>query len=467
MRVFAAFVFAAAGLAVAARVGAPGASLAAAAQAAKAGIPFEDARASIEAHRAELPAVLRPLDLSALRTAWPTWVSTRNTEIRKRLAQGDEDSIVNFWLYGTSFTRQPRATEREAARLSNAGAAQELLLARLDDLVSALARPGSNERLQFARDLMAQQGIDPLTAAGREKAAAYFVAIRERVLAENARYARASQSPSGYATLFSDRGLSTDTRLTASYAIDRALAELGASGRLAPGSIARVAIVGPGLDFTDKAEGYDFYPPQTIQPFALADSLARLKLSARADVSMTTLDLSPRVNRHLDAARRRAATGAAYVMQLPLSRDQPKHEWQPDLVTYWQAAGSVIGRSVPAAPIPAIAGDVRARAVAVRSSVVTAITPEDVNIVVERLDPLPDDRRFDLIVATNILVYYDAFEQSLALANIARMLKPGGIFLTNYAVAPLPPMEFAASQTTTVYFDRQQNGDTIYAYRRR
>jgi chemotaxis methyl-accepting protein methylase len=74
---------------------------------------------------------------------------------------------------------------------------------------------------------------------------------------------------------------------------------------------------------------------------------------------------------------------------------------------------------------------------------------------------------FDLIVATNILVYYDAFEQSLALANIAKMLKPGGVFLTNYAVAPQPPMEPAANLTTTVYFDRQQNGDTIYCYRRR
>ena len=80
---------------------------------------------------------------------------------------------------------------------------------------------------------------------------------------------------------------------------------------------------------------------------------------------------------------------------------------------------------------------------------------------------LEDDRRYDLVVATNILVYYDAFEQSLALANIAKMLKPGGWFLTNYAVSPLPPMEPAASQTTTVYFDKQRNGDTIYAYQRR
>ncbi|HYT64874.1 MAG TPA: hypothetical protein VEL51_00540 [Vicinamibacterales bacterium] len=34
-----------------------------------------------------------------------------------------------------------------------------------------------------------------------------------------------------------------------------------------------VAIIGPGLDFSDKAKGYDVYPPQTIQPFALTVGL--------------------------------------------------------------------------------------------------------------------------------------------------------------------------------------------------
>jgi hypothetical protein len=37
--------------------------------------------------------------------------------------------------------------------------------------------------------------------------------------------------------------------------------------------------VGPGLDFADKQEGYDFYPLQTIQPFAVIDSLRVRKLA--------------------------------------------------------------------------------------------------------------------------------------------------------------------------------------------
>ena len=88
--------------------------------------------------------------------------------------------------------------------------------------------------------------------------------------------------------------------------------------------------------------------------------------------------------------------------------------------------------------------------------------PYDVNIVLERLT----DARFDLIIATNILVYYDAFEQSLALANVAAMLRPGGFFLTNYAVSPLPPMEPKASAVLPVFWDAAKNGDTLFWYRR-
>jgi SAM-dependent methyltransferase len=96
---------------------------------------------------------------------------------------------------------------------------------------------------------------------------------------------------------------------------------------------------------------------------------------------------------------------------------------------------------------------------------VASITPQDLNIVVQRVAPLPDGERFDLVVATNVLVYYGGFEQALALANVSAMLRPGGIFLTNYLVHPAPPLERAAGLVTPVYWDRQKNGDTIFGYR--
>ena len=51
----------------------------------------------------------------------------------------------------------------------------------------------------------------------------------------------------------------------------------------------------------------------------------------------------------------------------------------------------------------------------------TLISPEDTNIVLQRVD-VGATEGFDLLIATNILVYYDVFEQSLALANVERML---------------------------------------------
>src|SRR5206468_8084995 len=69
----------------------------------------------------------------------------------------------------------------------------------------------------------------------------------------------------------------------------------------------------------------------------------------------------------------------------------------------------------------------RARA----SAIVMTIVPRDLNIVLQRPEPLAPNERFDLIVATNILIYYDVFEQSLALSNVARMLRRGGFVLSN------------------------------------
>jgi hypothetical protein len=111
-----------------------------------------------------------------------------------RLAEGDEDSLVNFWLYGTTFTALPRATEQQMTSFQTRAMAEDLLLRRLDDLVAGLASPGANERLQFARQLVERQAIDPTTAAGQEQARIYLVKARERVIAAFARYRRVAES---------------------------------------------------------------------------------------------------------------------------------------------------------------------------------------------------------------------------------------------------------------------------------
>lgn len=75
-------------------------------------ISYADARAAIVARAEALPSAFKGKTGAEIEAAWPAWVSQHNTDIRARLERGDEDSLVNFWLYGTSFTRLPRATDR-------------------------------------------------------------------------------------------------------------------------------------------------------------------------------------------------------------------------------------------------------------------------------------------------------------------------------------------------------------------
>jgi hypothetical protein len=444
-------------------------------QAAPVYVPYEDAAGLLVAFRDLRPAGRSDLQISP--DNWDAWVARRDADIRGRLARGDEDSLVYLWLYGTSFTKQPRATGEQIAALNDPAKAEALLIDRLEDLVSAMASTAAarNERLQFARRYLETKGIDVAGEAGRIKALEYLVKARERVVAENAELRRAAETArqavaaesaqAGFATLYRDRGLSTDTRLPASYAIDAALANVAQARLLGSGSVRRAAIVGPGLDFTDKAEGFDFYPQQTIQPFGLIDSLLRRELAKPGDLRLTTYDVSPRVNAHLAAARTRASKGSAYTLQLPRPSDAVQ-EWTADLASYWKTFGTRIGRDAAPTPLPPGVSGVRVRSVAVTPAMVTAIAARNLNIIVQR-ELLAPSERFDLIVATNILVYYDAFDQALALTNIASMLRPGGIFLTNYAVAAPAQMEALPPLTTPVFFDAKGNGDTIYCYRRR
>ena len=77
-------------------------------------------------------------------------------------------------------------------------------------------------------------------------------------------------------------------------------------------------------------------------------------------------------------------------------------------------------------------------------------------------DPLSAREQFDLILATNILLYYDVFEQSLAAANIAAMLRPGGVFLSNNRIFELPSLPLRTVGVTDVtYMSLKGLGETV------
>ena len=306
----------------------------------------------------------------------------------------------------------------------------------------------------FVHDLLQKKGFDP----GSQPTGTFILDNLQRVLKERIEINQKIETQDSSNNVFSSRGVSLDTTIFPNYAIHTALREAQSQGALK--SVARAAIIGPGLDFIDKESGFDYYPLQTLQPFALADSLAGLKLG---QPKITILDISFRVRSHMEVARRNAQTRQSYVIQLPRNTNIP---WLRGVLDYWKNFGDALAMPAPAITTPANLPDVDARAVRFPTATVLAMDTADVNIVSQRLN-LPAAERYDLVVATNILVYYTPFEQALALANIAAMLKPGGLLLTNDEL-PTPesvPMKLA-NRTEVLYTDQPSKGDTVFAYKR-
>jgi hypothetical protein len=336
----------------------------------------------------------------------------------------------------------------------------ELISARLDDLLDALAAPGTDERRLFARALLERKGLRFTTVADREAVGNYLLAAVMHMASEQERIDQELGATSGgdsitefarRSRLFRARGLSLDTSLVTNYSVQQALSAMKARGLLQPGAVRRVAIVGPGLDFADKDVGFDSYPQQTLQPFAVLDSLRRLGLApAAGDPEIVLLDISPRIFDHVTQARARAARNIGYTLNLPLPRSTP---WVGEVRTYWQTFGDRIGAPAKAPTAKAIAELAEVRAVRVRPSAVQRMSALNLNIVTDRLD----GEAFDLVIATNVFIYYDVLEQALAMSNVEAMLKPGAFLLANFSAPNLTSVTIRPVDTTTTLYARARD----------
>jgi hypothetical protein len=427
---------------------------------------YHEARPILTELAGALPSDLRALTPPQLEKAWPTWIERHDREIRARLAQGDEDTIVNWMLFGTSFTSRPRAVLGAVEAGAPADQEQilrrtiELISARLDDLLQALATPAGDERRLFARALLERKGLRFTTSTDREAVRDYLMAAVIRVANEQDQIDKELGATAGgdpvaefgqRSTLYRTRGLSLDTSLLPNYSVDQALTAMKTRGLLKPGAIRRVAVVGPGLDFADKDVGFDEFPQQTLQPFAVLDSLTRLGLApSSGDPEIVLLDISPRIIDHVAQARARAVKNTGYTLNLALPTSTP---WLPEVRRYWQTFGDRIGAPAAVRTSKAMGGLAEVRAVRARPSVVRRMSMLDVNIVTERLDK----EAFDLVIATNVFIYYDRFEQALALSNVEAMMRPSGLLLANFSAPRLTSITLRPIETTTTLYARTAN----------
>lgn len=404
-------------------------------------------------------------------TGWSAWVKAQDASIRKRLEKGEEDTLTNLLRWGVTFTDEYQINRVYLSRYGTSTLVNAFAEKRADDLVRALSQPNASEGMQEMRVFLIQRGYSFKTPKDRARVKQHLLENLARMRDEFAgfreRLKTANLSEEG--ELYAERGISLDSNLWPDYALDRSLRELVKLGMIKPGSVQRIAIIGPGLDFANKDFGNDFYPPQSIQPFAVLDSLIRLGLTDAKNFELYTLDISPSVNIHLARMQRNAADGKPYVVQLPWNSEVPfSPEYLQAFENWWQTLGNEIGTPTKPVHVPVkLTQDIHIRAVSIRPEIARRITPIDMNAIFQHLDGTGADQKFDLIIGTNVFIYYGAFEQSLARANLLAMLKPGGFALSNDMLAGKVSSQLLEVHRTDVEArPAPQIMEHIYCYRR-
>lgn len=146
---------------------------------------------------------------------------------------------------------------------------------------------------------------------------------------------------------------------------------------------------------------------------------------------------------------------------VPLATIPPTDPASPSIGT-----GSAIRSENPSRrfAVPAAAAETQTRAIPIRPEIVRRITPVDMNIVCQRL---ADDQAFDLIIGTNIFIYYGEFEQSLARANVSAMRKPGGFLLTNDKLPAVVASGLQAGEPTVLVVARDPDvTEYLFSYQK-
>ncbi len=366
------------------------------------------------------------------------YVERTHRENVRRVREGDLDHLVFFLLQSTKLSATPPIepalsakslvesldAPARAAFLRDGQAAGLRVPAPVAERIAALLRavdkPGADARLIYFRSLIETTFPEPATRAPgltRE----YFRAMR--FVYEKEFVAQRAPSPaSAIADLYRSRGLSTDTAIEAGYVVHLGLGVV--KGLQPDRRIRRVLIVGPGLDLAPRT-GLRDTPPESYQPWTVIDTLLAVGLSRLDDLEVTAADINPRVVEHLRRSRKTPPV-------LSLATDIAEANgvsFSPDYREYFAQLGHRVSASTPADRGRQDQAGHLLKTIRVSPSSAHLLRAEPLDIVTERLT----GTAFDLVIATNILPYFDDPQLALATSNIAAMLAPGGVFLHNEA----------------------------------
>jgi len=383
---------------------------------------------------ATVQGTLRTLGISE--ASFDAYVAGVAADNVRRVREGDLDHLVYYLLQSGRITRLPAiepalsarrlveslAPVRRSAFLRGDPAASPPLprdvTDRIEALMRAVAAPRGDARLRYFGSLLEAAFADPRTRAAG--IGAEYLRVMRFVYQKEFVAQRAAAPAAAVAELYRTRGLSTDTAVEAGYVVHLGLGVLKA---LEPTRrVRRVLIVGPGLDLAPRTALDDDAAPESYQPWAVMDAIVSLGLGTLGDLEIVAADINPRVVAHL----KRAPEHPPLLRLATSLRESPTLTLSPEYVDYVERFGVAIA-ALPPGPARDLGNGERGKTVSVSSPAGRALRAAPLDVVTERLP----GERFDLVVATNILPYFDDPQLTLALANITSMLLPGGAFLHN------------------------------------
>ena len=180
----------------------------------------------------------------------------------------------------------------------------EQVQSRITHFIKALSSPSPDERLAYFRTLIGKT-TNKSDSVVEKLRIEYVRAMRFLYQKEFAsqRINNPEESAAYVASLYQERGHSTDTQLEANFGLQTALAVIRAQSP--EQRFHNVLIIGPGLDFAPRTDLMDLVGPQSYQPFAVADALLGLRLVEVGNLRIHCVDINDRVVAHLQGLRAR------------------------------------------------------------------------------------------------------------------------------------------------------------------
>lgn len=192
-----------------------------------------------------------------------TLLDKLSLQTEQRLQDGDREALVYYILQAKRFTSVPPVEPALAARqLVQNDAISTETERRISDFSNACKQGQKDGRLQcFCALSDRARGVRP----------EYSRTMRFLYEKEFRSQAQEGEERRDFvASLYQTRGFSTDSSFDANFPVYVALRSLAAQQGL---RLDHVLIVGPGLEFAPRTGLDDAIPPQSLQPYAVADAL--------------------------------------------------------------------------------------------------------------------------------------------------------------------------------------------------